>query len=102
MNGEAKRFEAWRDRLYSELNESHELVEEDFVELEAVLGNRSFRRALAEVMERKGELADSVMTLDLSKPENVARAIERQGEARGMSLVLEGLLGILEKKHAGA
>lgn len=81
---------------FTDLVESGEFTLEDRKELRSVLGNKSVRRALKEVLTL-AEGMDKLSSVDLDGREGLSVALRQAGTVRGLLLAVETLIDLTEE-----
>lgn len=76
-----------------------DFTEKDREELADLLKNPSLRRALREVIKETNERSQTLLNLNLYKPEGIEKAKETQAYVRGMRRVVDALFELKEKAN---
>lgn len=87
--------------MIEDLRLEGEFLPTDQKELQALLKNKSLRRALKEVLLRRDEI-DKLSACDLSRQEGLNEALKRQGTAIGITMAIEDLFSLGEQNDSAS
>lgn len=82
--------------MIEDLRLEGEFLPTDQKELQALLKNKSLRRALRSVLLQSDEI-DRLSACDLSRQEGLNEALKRQGTAIGITMAIEELFSLGEQ-----